>query len=748
MYCVHQTPAFSSNGYAIRTKGVAAALDAAGWDVTVVARSGYPWDYHVDLPRQRVCRAVEGIDYVHLPGGGLGDTPPDQAIDEATDAFVREARRLRPAVIHAASDWHTGLAALRAARVCGVPFVYEVRGLWELTELSAKPGWDATERYALQVALETQVARAADGVLAITSQVAGVLADRGVDHSLMRVAPNCVDPLEFLPLPPDPVYAQRQGIDLSRPVVGYAGSLVGYEGLDVLLDAIALLRQRGVEVTVAIAGSGPAEPELKAEAARLGVEDAVRWLGRIPHADVPRLWSAVDVAVFPRRSEPVTELVSPLKPLEAFAAGRAVIVSDVQPQLDLAGAAQERAAAFAAGDSESLAAVLGDLLGDPERRAGLGRHARLWVGGERSWQRVGAVFADAYAAARRHHAVVQAAARPLADCRIGLIADEFTVRAVQGSLGLVLLSREGWRDQLDGLDAVIVESAWEGNAGQWRRGVGRYSEAEHKDLCDLLAACRDQGIPTVFWSKEDPVHFDRFVSTAVLCDVVLTVDANRLGAYRQVAGPTTRWIGSLPFFAQRACQHPLGDGTADDEAVAYAGTYYGDRFKERTAVLRPLLDAVQPTGLALYDRQWGQAESPYHFPAEYRDCIRGRVAAADMPAVYRSHLAHISVNSVTDSPTMFARRLVEIPACGGIVVSGPGRALSECLGGIVPSWPADRLAAAVAKWRCDPAARRAEQWHQFRGVARAHLADGALTLMLRAAGLPVAPPVLPTYGVI
>src|SRR5699024_2228546 len=168
MYCVHQSPVYNSNGYSTRTRGVANGLKAAGGDVVVVARSGYPWDSKSDVAKPSVMRSqseLDGVQYIHIPGGNLNREPIDQYVMQAADAFVREARMLRPSIIQAASNYRTALPALIAARRLGIPFVYEVRGLWEFTEASAEPGFEETERFEAMRSLETLVASNSDQVL-------------------------------------------------------------------------------------------------------------------------------------------------------------------------------------------------------------------------------------------------------------------------------------------------------------------------------------------------------------------------------------------------------------------------------------------------------------------------------------------------------------------------------------------------------------------------------------------------------
>ncbi|WP_385906856.1 glycosyltransferase [Terrabacter sp. GCM10028922] len=754
LYCVHSTPAFNTNGYSLRTRGVASGLRAADADVVVVSRSGYPWDSKVDVAKPKELRhvvEVDGVEYVHLPGHALASTPTDHYLQECADAFVREARLRRPALVQAASNYRVGLAALIAARRIGVPFVYEVRGLWEVTEASDKPGWEETERFRIQADLETLVAREADGVLAITEQTRDELVRRGVDPARITVAPNAVDPREFLPLPKDAAYAAQCGLRTDVPVIGFAGSMVPYEGLAVLVDAAALLRDRRVDVQVALAGSGSAEPALKEQVAELGLESVVRFLGRVPSAQVPRLLSLFDVMPCPRLSLPVTEMVSPLKPLEALSSSKAVVLSDVAPHRDLAGDGETRARLFRAGDPTSLADVLQQLVEAPDACADLGRTGRLWCLDERTWTRLGAQMLIAHrSATERAIAAAEAAGPiPLASLRIGLIADEFTTETLTASFDVVPLEREGWPEQLvAGLDLVLVESAWNGNGGQWHRGVGQYTKEEHSDLVSLLARARELGVPSVFWNKEDPVHFDRFVPTATLCDHVFTTDANKIADYATAGVGTVRTVASLPFHAQPRLHNPLPGARPFEHTAAYAGTYYGDRYAKRSQELSRLLETARPFGLAIYDRQADQPDSPYHFPPAFTAAVRGSLPYYEVIDSYKAHLASLNVNSVSGSPTMFSRRVVEVAACGGVVLSGPGRGIDETLGSAIPT-SSDPLVwrALLRTWSDDPGARLREGWLQMRTVLRAHTVESAMAIVARTAGVPVAARALPTYAV-
>ncbi|GAB2475019.1 hypothetical protein GCM10027030_06630 [Luteococcus sediminum] len=754
MYCVHSTPVFNSNGYSTRTKGVCEALSTEV-DLRVVARAGYPWDGKADIakpPQRRTERVLDGVSYVHLPGSGLATAPADRYLVEAADAFTREALRQRPEMVQAASNFRTALPALVAARRVGVPFVYEVRGFWELSAAAAKPDFLGSEQFELQSQLETLVAREADVVLAITDQVKDDLVRRGVDAARIHVAPNAVNPEVFLPLPRDVRYAQQRKIRTDVPVIGFAGSLVGYEGLDTLLEASALLEEREVEHQVVIAGSGSELEALKKLRDERGLRE-VLFLGRLPQEEMPRLISTFDIMPLPRHSLPVTEMVSPLKPLEAFASMKAVVMSDVAPHRDLAGPDQDRALLFTAGSAEALADALQRLVEAPSLRQDLGRAARLWTLDERRWSHVAQTMTEAQRQAREVHRSLAIAcpATRLGEVRVGLVADEFTTSTLSASLDVTPLDRHRWADQLEesSLDAVLIESAWSGNGGQWHRGIGDYGDEEHADIVALLEACRQRGIPTAFWNKEDPVHFDRFRSTASLCDHVFTTDADMVPHYLATPGAVSRTASAMPFYAQPLIHNPLPSEMAYHDTVAYAGTYYGDRYKDRSRQLLTLLQVAQPLGLTIYDRQASLPDSPYRFPAELDQHSVGSLPYDQVIHSYKAHLAHLNVNSVGNSPSMYSRRVVEIAACGGVVLSGPGRGVDETFAGLIPT-TGDPLTARtlLGAWKHDPQERVAEAWRQLRAVHRSHTIATAITVMLRTMGLAVAAPERPSYGLV
>ena len=226
-------------------------------------------------------------------------------------------------------------------------------------------------------------------------------------------------------------------------------------------------------------------------------------------------------------------------------------------------------------------------------------------------------------------------------------------------------------------DFVLVESAWQGNEGSWQYRVGSYATPEHRGipaLRRLVDAARERDIPTVFWNKEDPVHFAKFAEAARLFDYVFTTDAQRIGTYRALMGRAQR-VEALQFAAEPGLHNPIG-GAERSPSPVFAGTFYQKRYLDRQDSLRALLEAAAPYGLRIYDRMHGSGQDGFSFPESVANCVVGGLPYTDLVHEYRRHRIFLNANSVVNSPTMFARRVFELLACGTPVVSTPSRGMT------------------------------------------------------------------------
>lgn len=266
------------------------------------------------------------------------------------------------------------------------------------------------------------------------------------------------------------------------------------------------------------------------------------------------------------------------------------------------------------------------------------------------------------------------------DLTVAVILDDFSAKAYAFEWNLVFLTKDRWMQQLQEqrIDFLFVESAWEGNSGSWKYQLTGTSGPK-QDFLNLMRWCRDNGVPTVFWNKEDPPHFHDFLPAAREFDVVFTSDENKLPAYRQALGHNR--VDVLPFAAQPAIHNPVrpreGRHSRD---VAFAGMYFAHKYPERREQMRLLLDGAiagsdrVKHGLEIFSRQLG-GNPDYQFPEPYASHVVGSLTYDQMLTAYKAYKVFLNVNSVVDSPSMCARRIFEITASGTPVVTTPSPAL-------------------------------------------------------------------------
>lgn len=387
-YLLHNSLPFASAGYATRSHGLLRQLSDS-WDITGVTRPGFPFDTPGNEAVDEVppAESIDGVRYQRLSTrrGTWQKSPITGYVQEYTNAVVGLAELERPGVIHAASNHWNGLTAVQSARTLGIPSVYEVRGLWEVTRASRNPDWHDSGMYRYIARMEADAARGASQVITITHGLRDELVDRGVDGDKIAVVPNGVDTQRFVPVERDADLARALGLS-GKTVIGYIGSVLDYEGLDLLVRAVAQLAAERDDFHLLVVGDGAERERFESLAAELGVLGrVVTFTGRVPHSEVERYYSLVDIAPFPRLPLQVCELVSPLKPFEAMAMGKAVIASDVRALAEIVSDGKN-GLLHAKGSTEDLVRAIRVLLDDPVLRRRLGDDARAWVVRERDWR--------------------------------------------------------------------------------------------------------------------------------------------------------------------------------------------------------------------------------------------------------------------------------------------------------------------------------------------------------------------------
>lgn len=375
----HSLPLHS--GYTFRTRAILKAQQAKGWDVL-----GITGGRHVlGGPAEET---VDGLTFRRVPSvatSRLGPIREIQDVRALSRGIDRAVREWKPDLIHAHSPVLSALAALPVARRHRLPFLYEIRAFWEDAAVGNGTDREWSLRYRLIRALEGYAARRADALAVICEGLRADLVQRGVRQDKIIVSPNGVDMDMFGdPAPVDAMLRFELGLDAADEVIGFIGSFYDYEGLDDLIAAMPALLALRPRAKLLLVGGGPREAALKAQAAASPAAEAIRFVGRVPHSEVERYYSLIDVLAYPRKGMRLTELVTPLKPLEAMAQGRLVAASAVGGHRELIRDG-ETGTLFPADDPQAAAQAIASLLAD---RAGWDARratARRFVEAERDW---------------------------------------------------------------------------------------------------------------------------------------------------------------------------------------------------------------------------------------------------------------------------------------------------------------------------------------------------------------------------
>ena len=373
----HSLPMHS--GYTFRTRAIVKAQLARGWEVACLTGPR-----QVDAAGE--VEVVDGITFYRTPKPAPTPSPLAEwreirAVSARLDSLVRE---WRPDQLHAHSPVLTALAALPVARRHNIPLLYEIRAFWEDAAVGNGTGTEGSAKYLLTRRLETHAAHRADAVAVICEGLRDDLVRRGVPADKIIVSPNGVD-LELFGAPPqrDGAFAKRLGLD-DAEVVGFIGSFYDYEGLDDLIAAMPRLAERRPKARLLLVGGGPMEAALRAQAEASPVADRILFVGRVPHQEVERYYALVDVLAYPRKAMRLTELVTPLKPLEAMAQGKLVAASNVGGHRELI-ADGVTGVLFPPDDPDALADSLANLFERPGEWEARRAAARIFVERERNW---------------------------------------------------------------------------------------------------------------------------------------------------------------------------------------------------------------------------------------------------------------------------------------------------------------------------------------------------------------------------
>jgi len=400
----HTLPLHS--GYTFRSAAILHNQKKLGWQT-----------YHLSGPKQLNCSVAEedadGLHFYRTPPltdwlsrlPGMGPFTVMRAIGQR---LLHLAREIQPNVIHAHSPVLNAVPAIRVGRLLGIPVVYEIRAFWEDAAVDHGSTREGSLRYRLTRALETWAVKRADAVTVICEGLRNDLIARGIPANKITVIPNAVNVDKFsVGGHPDPSLKMKLGLGNSR-VLGFIGSFYAYEGLDLLIAALPSILKQVPDVKILLVGGGPQDAALRRQVMALDLKERVVFVGRVPHDEVNRYYDLIDVLVYARHPMRLTELVTPLKPLEAMAQGRLMVASDVGGHKELIQDGKT-GVLFRAGHPGDLASKVVGLLKYNQGWDTMKRNARQFVENERNW----------FASVQRYQDVYGGLTQPLREAIVG-----------------------------------------------------------------------------------------------------------------------------------------------------------------------------------------------------------------------------------------------------------------------------------------------------------------------------------------
>lgn len=268
----------------------------------------------------------------------------------------------------------------------------------------------------------------------------------------------------------------------------------------------------------------------------------------------------------------------------------------------------------------------------------------------------------------------------LKDLRVACIFDEFTMNCYKHEVDLITFRQDNWKEvfSIKRPHLLFVESAWKGNGGAWQYKIAKYNNQDKSELKELVNWCQENKIPTIFWNKEDPIHFEKFIETASMFDHIFTTDANIIPKYQEVVKHEN--VYALPFSIQPSLHNPIQLVNERQEGAVFAGSYYGNRHEARRKDMDDLFEVGMRHGFTIYDRNYHNENPDFRFPIQYQSAVKPSLPYSQIDKAYKGYKFMFNVNSVKESPTMFSRRVFEGLACGTPIVSTYSTGIDKIFG--------------------------------------------------------------------
>lgn len=386
----HSCGNFDHAGYSVRSLSLLNALKRRNIEVTACTRLGYPWD----LPKHRDKEVTsssldQGLYFHHFHDKlRLLGKPETRYIEAYTKVLMRLAQKQEVSIIHASSNYLNGLAAAQAAQRLGIKSVYEMRGLWHMTRATFEPGYAETEHFRYCELMELSAAKLCNSVVTISAALAKRLERAGVDQQKIRIIGNAAD------FGTEPARVMELDQTKNSFTLGFIGSLTVYEGLDLIIRAVAGLRKEIPGIKCLIVGDGPERKNLERLSCQLSSQKVIRFLGQVKPEQVNGLYQMIDICPLPRKAYPICRLIPPLKPFEIMAAAKPLIVSNLIPLLEIV-KDRETGLVCRANDSNSLKESVRFLYRHPEEAKRIALNGQKWARSH-TWSENGRLYDELY----------------------------------------------------------------------------------------------------------------------------------------------------------------------------------------------------------------------------------------------------------------------------------------------------------------------------------------------------------------
>lgn len=396
LHVLNTSMPYLSNGYSTRSNYILEAQKSHGISLIALTRPGFPNDFKkkLNFSGEYFKENYKGIDYYRtLPNLFMRLTTFSEYVEKYANVIAEVARKEKISIIQGTSNYVNGYAALMAAKEIGVPFVYEVRGFWELTSVSKNEKFKGSEEFRLAQEVETFICQNADKVVVISEGLKNELIRRGIDKKKIIIIPNGVNLEKFKVTEINKKFKKLYKKD-NVFIIGYIGSIVKYEGLERIIKSLKYLKSQGVrDIRFIVAGDGSYKEELELLSIQFGLKNEVKFLGKISHDEVSDLYSIFDLCIFPRIDSEVTRMVTPLKPLEAMAQEKIVLASNLDAMREIV---KEGVNGLIFSNDEELSNMIREIKESKKSYESLSKNSRRWVSENRNWKIISKQYLKVY----------------------------------------------------------------------------------------------------------------------------------------------------------------------------------------------------------------------------------------------------------------------------------------------------------------------------------------------------------------